>query len=81
VLLGLGFLVLWRVWYAQGCCPVFICDFWKAVILAMTVAFAAAVFVYAVLSPNTSPASLLLALLVCIFILNLAGIQANANRC
>ena len=80
-LLGLGFLVLWRIWYGQGCCPVFICDFWKAVVRAMTVAFAAAIFVYAVLSPPILPANLLLALIVLMFILYLANIQANANKC
>jgi hypothetical protein len=80
VVLLFGYFVLHRLWYGQGCCPVTICDFWQAVIFAMTVAFVAALVVFVALPLGVQALGLVLALLLANSIMNFAGIQININQ-
>ena len=82
LLLVIGFTSLYKTWYLGSCCFITFCDFLKAVILAMVVAFVAAIFVFLVLTPTfCSGQGLLLALMVANFILTLAGILQNWAKC
>jgi len=77
-LLWFGYLIL-RGWYGQACCPVSICDFWRAIIDAMLVAFVGALLVFLILQGGVAAFGIGLALLLAYLIMAYASLQVTNN--
>lgn len=85
LVLAIAIFVLYNLWYLQSCCPLTICDFWQAVIRAMTIAFLAAIILYTILAGGVLPLGLLLTVAFTYAISSIASAQIvinqNASNC
>lgn len=80
LVLLIAVVVLYAVWYQRSCCPLKICDFWRAVIQAMTIAIVAAVIFYTILAGGALPLGLFITMALIFAILNIAALQIVINQ-
>jgi hypothetical protein len=80
LVLLIGWVTLFVLWYQRSCCPLKICDFWRAVVQAMVVAVIAAVVVFTALAGGASAIGLAISVALAFAILTLASLQVVMNQ-